>query len=83
MVTVQRVNTLGALTLPICACRARPHPTRRSVSRCSLKESEAIDIEFSGVTGVDVDVVLYVMYVTPDGKPLAEKDLSKCDKLND
>ena len=83
MVTVQRVNTLGALTLPICACRARPHPTRRSVSRCSLKESEAIDIEFSGVTGVDVDVVLDVMYVTPDGKPLAEKDLSKCDKLND
>jgi len=82
------------------------------VSRCSLKQSEAIDIEFSGVTGVDVakitiapgggtglhchygdvigvieegdvDVVLYVMYVTPDGKPLAEKDLSKCDKLND
>ena len=82
------------------------------MSRCSLKQSEAIDIEFSGVTGVDVakitiapgggtglhchygdvigvieegdvDVVLYVMYVTPDAKPLAEKDLSKCDKLND
>ncbi|MBD8022131.1 cupin [Microbacterium sp. Sa1CUA4] len=32
-----------------------------------------------GVNEGDVDVVLWVTYVIPEGDPLAETDLSKCD----
>ncbi|WP_414166795.1 cupin domain-containing protein [Streptoverticillium reticulum] len=33
-----------------------------------------------GVNNGTEDVVLWVTYVTPEGKPLAETDLTKCDK---
>ena len=33
-----------------------------------------------GVNEGSTDVVLYVTYMTPDGRPLAEKDLSNCDE---
>jgi quercetin dioxygenase-like cupin family protein len=32
-----------------------------------------------GINEGDTDVVLWVTYVIPDGKPLAETDLANCD----
>ena len=33
-----------------------------------------------GINEGDEDVVLWVTYITPEGKPLAETDLSNCDE---
>ncbi|MGX5681090.1 cupin domain-containing protein [Schumannella luteola] len=41
---------------------------------------EGAEYVHEGVNEGDEDVVLWVTYITPEGKPLAETDLTKCEQ---
>jgi quercetin dioxygenase-like cupin family protein len=55
------------------------HPGGVLVYEAGDSVIEGADYPHEGINEGDTDVVLLVTYITPEGKPLAETDLSNCD----
>ncbi len=56
------------------------HPSGVRVYETGESIIEGAGYPHEGINEGDTDVVLWVTYVIPDGKPLAETDLANCDE---
>lgn len=56
------------------------YPEGVHVYRTGESIVEGAEYVHEGVNEGDEDVVLWVTYITPEGKPLAETDLTKCEQ---
>ncbi len=72
-------NVIGVIESGELTHYAPTHPGGVYVYKAGESLVEGPGYVHEGVNEGDVPVVLYVTYVTPDGKPLAEKDLTHCD----